>query len=492
MFSALFNLRSRSEELKASASIRANLWRLFSLSLCLFAVQATPTDSIEEAMQLLGAGKKVEARRMLGRIARAEPANFEAAYRLGLLALDGNDLVTAAATLERASRLEPGSSHAWVALAQTYLKLKKKKPALDAASRAASLAPDDPVTLHGLALFFSETENWSQAASYESRYADKVPGDHEAIPRAMTFYLNAGQTKEAIELAKKGLALVNRADLHNLLGKAFEADGQFDRTILELQEAIRLNPAEESYYFDLAHVLLLHQNFDVAIRVLEPAKKIFEESAQLELALGVAYYGQRRFEDAVNSFLRATTLAPDVEQPYVFLARIIDHAGSRVPEVSQKFAEYARANARNYLGPFLHAKGLIAQLGSASQSSVISHRSSVTAPSDDSSELASQAESLLRKSIALNDNYWESHFELGLLLERRRDFARAAGELQSGIRLNPKNPASHYRLARIYDRLGKPEKATAERTLHEQLTAEERAAVEKHAAGVKRLELIVR
>jgi Flp pilus assembly protein TadD len=243
--------------------------------------------------------------------------------------------------------------------------------------------------------------------------------------------------------------------------------------------------------------------------VLESSKKIFEKSAQLELALGVAYYGQRRFEDAVDSFLRVTTLAPDIEQPYVFLARIIDHAGIRIPEVSQKFAEYARANARNYLGPFLHAKGLIAQLGSASQSSVTSHQSSVISHRSSvigqrssvigqrssvigQQSSVSRAESLLRKSIALNENYWESHFELGLLLERRRDFVRAAEQLQRSIQLNPTNPTTHYRLARIYDRLGKPDQAKTERALHEQLTAEERTAVEKHAAGVKRLDLIVR
>ena len=93
--------------------------------------------------------------------------------------------------------------------------------------------------------------------------------------RAVSFYLQAGQPKPAIELAGKALAKEKRADLHNLLGKAYEADGQFDKTIIELQKAIQLAPREESYVFDLAYVLLVHQNFDVAIQLLESAKKIF-------------------------------------------------------------------------------------------------------------------------------------------------------------------------------------------------------------------------
>jgi hypothetical protein len=47
-------------------------------------------------------------------------------------------------------------------------------------------------------------------------------------------------------------------------------------------------------------------------------------------------------------------------------------------------------------------------------------------------------------------------------------------------------------LARVYDRLGNAESAQTERVLHEKLIAEERAAIESHAASLKRLELVVK
>jgi tetratricopeptide (TPR) repeat protein len=276
-------------------------------------------------------------------------------------------------------------------------------------------------------------------------------------------------------LAGKALAKEKRADLHNLLGKAYEADGQFDKTIIELQKAIQLAPREESYVFDLAYVLLVHQNFDVAIQLLESAKKIFDRSAQLELALGIASYGQRKFAEAVDAFLRTAELAPKIEQPYVFLGRIISHADGRLGEITEKFASFARANPRNYLGHFLHAKGLIAQMG----------------PSP-SGELSSQAERLLKKSISLNPDFWESEFELGVLLEDKKELTAAAQHLRRAIQLSAGSPAPHYRLARVYDRLGNSEAAQAERVQHEKLTAEERNAIENHAAGLKRLELVVK
>ena len=454
-----------------------SLKRLRLLSFpCLFILvfaQAAFADSVDQAMQLLASGQKAEARRMLGRIVAAHPNNFDAQYRLGLVALDSNDLTVATASLEKASRIQPAFPNVWLALAQTYLRSNRNKLAYNAAEKAEALAPDDPVILHGLAIFYSQDQRWSRAAEFEERYAVKSGSDSEALSRAVTFHLNAKQAKQAIELAKKGLAYDNRADLRNLLGKAYEADGQFDKTILELQEAIRLKPDEESYYFDLAQALLVHQNFDVAIRVLEAAREHFKNSAQLELALGVAYYGQRRFSESVDAFLRTAALAPEVEQPYIFLGRIIEHGQDRLPEITQKFAEFAAANPANFLGPFLHAKALIAQAGS-------------------DEKVARQAESLLRKSIGLNNRYWESHLELALLLERKKDLVGAAAHLERSAQLNPGNPGVHYRLARVYDRLQKPQKALAERMLHEKLVAAEKAAVEKHAAGAKRLEVVVK
>ncbi len=65
--------------------------------------------SVEEAMRLYAGGRQAEARQMLEAIAKAEPANFDAHFRLGLVALNAQDLSTAAASLNRASQLRTRS-----------------------------------------------------------------------------------------------------------------------------------------------------------------------------------------------------------------------------------------------------------------------------------------------------------------------------------------------------------------------------------------------
>jgi tetratricopeptide (TPR) repeat protein len=213
-----------------------------------------------------------------------------------------------------------------------------------------------------------------------------------------------------------------------------------------LQASIRRNPFEESYYFELAQLDLKLEKFAAALETLDAGRKKFDKSAQLELATGVAYYGLRRFPEAIDAFLRTIKLDGGIEQPYVFLGRMLDQAEDRLPPVTQAFAAFVKRSPENYQSSFLYAKALA--LGGDSHA----------------------AEALLRKSIAQNDSYWESHFELGVLLGRQRRFDDAAREVRRGAELNPSDPVPHYHLARIYDRMGKPAEAAAERDLHARLS----------------------
>jgi tetratricopeptide (TPR) repeat protein len=255
----------------------------------------------------------------------------------------------------------------------------------------------------------------------------------------------------AIELAHAASGWESSAPVRNYLGKVHLANAEFGLAIAEYREAVRLGPYEESYRFDLAQALLGHEEFGQAADALEDARKVFNRSAQIELALGVAYYGERRFPEAVNSFLRTIELVPEVAQPYVFLGKMLDQAGDRLPEIERRFAEFQNANPENPTAYLLRAKAMAF-----------------------AGEDAAEAEKLLRKSISLKNDAWESHYELGVLLEGKRDFAAAAGELERSARLNPEVAATHYHLARVYDRLQRPRDAARERARHEELTAREK------------------
>ena len=151
-------------------------------------------------------------------------------------------------------------------------------------------------------------------------------------------------------------------------------------------------------------------------------------------------------------------LAPDVTQPYVFLGRMMDHVSDRLPEVTERFARFEARNPDSYLGPLLHAQGIIAQL-----------------PATGFPPEAETALGLVRKSVAKKDDVAEAHFAMGLLLDRKKEYREAAAHLERSIQLNPTDSAVHFRLARVYERLGRKDDAERERRLHEKLSEEEKA-----------------
>jgi tetratricopeptide (TPR) repeat protein len=257
-------------------------------------------------------------------------------------------------------------------------------------------------------------------------------------------YLRSKQTVPANTAAKRAEALA--ADdpfVQHGLAIFYSETGDFAR-------AADLARHDEGFTFDLGQGMLRRGDFSGALSFFGTARGRFPNSAQIELAYGVAAYGQRRFTDSIDAFLRVIRIDPSIEQPYVFLARLLDQAGDRLAQITAAYAAWEKAAPRNCLPVCLHAKALGAAGG-------------------DPAEIEAE----LRRSIQLNNAYWESHFDLGVLLAKDRRWEDAATELGRAIELNPKHAAAHFQLARVYEKLGKPELAQAERAEHQRLTAAE-------------------
>jgi tetratricopeptide (TPR) repeat protein len=316
----------------------------------------------------------------------AASISVDDSLRAGLIALQQGDLAAARTNLEAASKQAPRDGRVWVALSQTYWRLHQDAAAEAAAGKAAAVAPEDPAVLQGLAIYYSETHQSLKAAQAEAQYSAKVPQKGEVRDRA-------------IEL-----------------------------------------------YFEAARPLLDQQKFAEAAVVLKEGAARLPGSAQLELALGVADYGLRRFDDAADAFLRTIEIAPETEQPYTFLGKILDQIPNRLPQVTERFAAYESAHPGSAAGYLLHAKALDAQ-----------------------SLEPETALRLIEKSIAIQAGDASAHFERGTVLDRLQRFAEAAAEFERAAELAPQDAATHYRLARDYDRIGKHEAAQAEREKHAEL-----------------------
>ncbi len=280
-----------------------------------------------------------------------------------------------------------------------------------------------------------------------------------------------GQAKSLLQQGLIALQLGDLADARAHLEAASKADpdnpfvwGSLAETYLRLQDrgqAISAADRAEKlgtgnpvlahalgiFYFHYADALLHQENFTEAADVLTTALAKHPDDAQLTLALGVARYGQRRFDDAISLFLKTIKLAPDAEQPYLFLGKMLDQAGAHLEEITVDFEQWAAANPTSGKAQLLLAKALLT--------------------SDPNTE---RAFDLLHNSVVLDPKDWEAHYQLGVLLESKHDYQAAATELATSAQLEPKQPMPHYHLARVYDRLGETDRAKSERDVHQRLT----------------------
>jgi tetratricopeptide (TPR) repeat protein len=290
------------------------------------------------------------------------------------------------------------------------------RTSLEAASK---MAPRDGRVWIALSQTYWRLHKDSDAEDAASKAAVLGPADPAVLKGLVIYYSETKQFLKAAQVAAK--APENR------------------------EHAIEL-------YFMAAKPLLDQQKFAEAIVILKEGDARLPRSAQLELALGVAYYGLRRFDDAADAFLRTIEITPEAEQPYTFLGKILDQIPSRLPQVTQQFAKYESAHPASAAACLLHARALDAQ--------------------------ALEPETALRlieKSIALNGTDASAHFERGTLLDRLQRFGEAAAEFERAAELAPSDPATHYRLARDYDRIGKHEAAETEREKHAQLVKAQEA-----------------
>ncbi len=282
-----------------------------------------------------------------------------------------------------------------------------------------------------------------------------IPGFDEAF-RSGLLALHRGDLKgaesglaQAAKLAPSdGRVWVALAQVRRRLGDEAGAESAASLAAKNAAGNKPILAALGAYYFEAAKPLLQTEHFAEAAKLLDTARRRVPGDAQLELALGVACYGLRRFDDAAAAFLRTIDIDPAIEQPYVFLGRFPDQVASRLPEITRKFAAYEKANPGNYLGYFLHAKALNAGSGDTAMSL-----------------------KLLEKALSLNSKDAATQFELGTVLDQLRRYDDAAKAYEAAAAMDPSDAPTQYRLARVLSRLGREADAQRARAAHEKLTS---------------------
>jgi tetratricopeptide (TPR) repeat protein len=421
----------------------------------------------QSAVAQYHAGRFAEAAAQLEDLLPQVPKSFEVHELLGLVYASQSQDTKAIEQLEAAVRLKPDSAAARTNLAAALSHSGNSALAGEQFRKALELEPRDFDANHNLGEFYIQSGKIADARPLLEQAQRINPSSYDnGYDLALAYFLT-GRLAEARQLVQDILRQKNTGELHNLLGQIEEKEGKFVVAANEFEIAAHMDPSEDNL-FDWGSEFLLHRTYEPAIDVFEKASQRYPNSPRLLIGLGMALYSRGRYDEAVKALLTAADLTPSDPRCYLFLSKAYDSSPNQAEDVIQRFRRYAELQPGNALALYYYAMSL--WKGKRAEDAGFDLR---------------EVESLLQKSVALDQALPEAHVQLGNLYADQHEYDKSIPEYVRALELNPNLPDAHYRLGQDYVHVGQKDHAQGEFEVYQRLRAQHMADVDKERAEVQ-------
>jgi tetratricopeptide (TPR) repeat protein len=379
----------------------------------------------------------------LQKVLRAQPGEGESTLILGMVEENLQHFASAVRLLNSVPVLVQQHPESVAALARSYYRVKNLPGARQTLhSLLQSNAPPEALYLGGQTAL--EAEDFTQAedlfAAAQSGYPDRAKlGYFLALSRYRGGRFRACQDTVLDTLA----AGPPSRDLYTLLGWCYSRQDKIQDATNAFDQAVALDPGNETTYLDLGTVLLDHHQDELALALGQETAAKFPNSYRVQMLRGTAEANLGYLTDALKSFGRAVELNPDSPEANCNLAVMQSLAGfandalgtlergmKKFPSDALHYQEYASLEVQPAEGGDAGAEA--------------------------------RAYDALHKALSLDNSLAQAHLLLGKLELKNQRVEQAVRELETAAKLDPHDGAIHLALSRAYARLGAPDKAAKE------------------------------
>ena len=284
------------------------------------------------------------------------------------------------------------------------------------------------------------------------------PQDYDATYFLAMAQLKNGDAKQAEKSAQVLATKQDRAELHALLARAKEAEGQPVDAVKEYKRAAEMEPSEANL-FSWGAELLLHRAYQPASEVFAKGHRLHPNSVRILVGLGAAAYAQDLNDQAARWFFEASQRNPNDPRPYLFLGKVQEVAKSEPAEWVAVFERFTTLHPNNSLAHYYYAVALEKQKRGEQ-------------------DFAARERELSR-AITLDPKFGDTYLKLGLLETERRDYPKAVASFEKAIELTPLPDEAHLRLAQVYRLMGETEKARKESELYNEVYEKKKAQLDR-------------
>jgi predicted O-linked N-acetylglucosamine transferase (SPINDLY family) len=243
----------------------------------------------------------------------------------------------------------------------------------------------------------------------------------------------AGRLQQAEAIYRK---LPNNADALNLLGVVAYQTGRHEQAVESIRKAIRANPANPTYHFNLGLSYRGLDRMNDARMCYQKAVALNPRYVDAHNNLGVVLRDLGLLDEAVKCYHKALSLNLDYVEAYGNLGSALKDLG--------KFAE-AAAYCRQALERNPNHVGALGNLGAALNEL----------------HLHEEAIACSRTALALDPNCVDAHNNLGAALKEQGKLEEAAVSYRAALALRPDWSVLHFNLGSLLATEGKADEAAA-------------------------------
>jgi len=326
--------------------------------------------------------------------------NLEQAQRL----MDRKDYSGAARIYEQILGAYPNSFQALSNLGVADAQLGKYSEAARAYGRALKIQPNSFPLLLNLGLCYFKSEDYRSAVKPLRHAVVIQPDNFQARSLlAMSYYSQKDFTPASREFEKLIAAKPDNPTLQYLLAESYLWSGQEQQMLDFFRHVLEKSPNSVTVHMLMGEADDGLGRTDEAIKEFEAAAALAPQQPNVHFGLGYLYWESRQFDRAAIEFQREIDAGGSVAKSQVYLGDIALHQGNL-------------ARARTYLV----------------------------------------------EAARLYPQYRFTHYDLGVLETKEKNYDGAVSELRKAIELDSKRADAHYRLAEVFRAQGKTKLAQEE------------------------------
>lgn len=297
-------------------------------------------EVLQQALQLLQAGRTAGAERLLTQTLQQSPDNSDALALLGIAFAQRNENDRAATVLAKALTVNPKNLAALVNYAKVLTKLERWPEVATAATSLLTHRPDHTEARRLRGQAFAALKRGAEALSD----LDAVTTDNVAtlLIRAKLRYA-ANRAAEAVADYDRILAVAPAQwEALNNRGIALEALQRYEEALASYERASALNPADTNVMHNRAAALLTLRRHVQALPLFQQLIAVEPTNADNWTGHGAALSSLLRLEDAITSFDKALALDPNAVRALIARGTVRAALG----QTAEALDDYRRALAR--------------------------------------------------------------------------------------------------------------------------------------------------